>query len=41
MAGEMLKRIGEVLKPLLAAQTQESKKLGVVNVKAMTTTARN
>ena len=30
MAGEMLRKIGEVLKPRLAAQTHETKKLGVV-----------
>ena len=30
MSGEMLRKIGEVLKPHLAAQTQEQKKLGIV-----------
>ncbi len=30
MAGEMLRRIGDVLKPLLAARTDVSKKLGTV-----------
>jgi methanogenic corrinoid protein MtbC1 len=30
MSGEMLRKIGEVLKPLLAAKTTETKKLGVV-----------
>jgi methanogenic corrinoid protein MtbC1 len=30
MAGEMLRRIGDVLKPLLAARTDQSKKLGTV-----------
>jgi methanogenic corrinoid protein MtbC1 len=30
MSGEMLRKIGEILKPLMAAQTGETKKLGVV-----------
>jgi methanogenic corrinoid protein MtbC1 len=30
MSGEMLRKIGEVLKPLLAAKTDQTKKLGVV-----------
>jgi len=30
MSGEMLRKIGEVLKPLMAAQTQETSKLGTV-----------
>lgn len=30
MSGEMLRKIGEVLKPLMAAQTQETAKLGTV-----------
>lgn len=30
MSGEMLRKIGEVLKPLLAAQTEQAKKLGTV-----------
>jgi methanogenic corrinoid protein MtbC1 len=30
MSGEMLRKVGEVLKPLLAAKTTETKKLGVV-----------
>jgi len=30
MSGEMLRKIGDVLKPLLAAQTDQSKKLGTV-----------
>ncbi len=30
MSGEMLRKIGEVLKPLMAAQKGESKKLGIV-----------
>ena len=30
MSGEMLRKIGEILKPLLAAQTGETKKLGTV-----------
>ncbi len=30
MSGEMLRKIGEVLKPHLAAQTEETKKLGIV-----------
>ena len=30
MSGEMLRKIGEILKPRLAAQTDQSKKLGIV-----------
>jgi methanogenic corrinoid protein MtbC1 len=30
MSGEMLRKIGEVLKPLLAAKTDQTKKLGIV-----------
>ena len=30
MSGEMLRKIGEILKPLLAAKTDETKKLGIV-----------
>ena len=30
MSGEMVKRIGEVLKPLLAAKTDQTKKVGIV-----------
>ena len=30
MSGEMLRKIGEILKPLLAAKTDQEKKLGVV-----------
>ena len=30
MSGEMLRKIGETLKPLLAAQTDQTKKLGIV-----------
>src|SRR5659263_890 len=30
MSGEMLRKIGEILKPLLAAKTDQAKKLGTV-----------
>ena len=30
MSGEMLRKIGEILKPLLAAKTDQTKKLGIV-----------